>query len=134
MQLLQSPGLVRNLGKQVGHLVLDIEPARRQQVHLDDHVAIVAVGDETSPLFRHGRVSVGCAIGGREDVAFGGMVGVRLAVGDVSFSMRSLAISRQEPQASHADVQVGAVPPHGGADGSTFRTLTARVGMDVTLW
>lgn len=84
MQLLQRPGLLCNLGEKVGHLILNVEPAWRKQVHLDDHVAIVSVSDEASPLFGNGRVGVGYAIGGREGVAFSGMMRVGLAVGDVA--------------------------------------------------
>jgi hypothetical protein len=41
VQLVQLCRLLRNVRKQLGHLVLNIDPARGQEIHLNDRIAIV---------------------------------------------------------------------------------------------
>ena len=109
VHLVEAAGLLGDVGEVLGDLVLDVEPARRQQVHLDDVVAIVLEGiDEPLALL------VAEAIGHGPAVArglLGRVVRVRLAVGDEAVGATSAHGVVQA--GSQVGVQVGAVPPHG---------------------
>ena len=66
---------------------LYVDPARGKKVHLDDCVAVFvgASGHETAGLVGGGcGEAIGAFVGGREAAAFGGVVGVGLAIGDVA--------------------------------------------------
>lgn len=87
MHLIELPRLLCNVGQVLGYLVLDVEPARRQQVHFDDGITVVLEGvDEPLALL------VAEAI-----VAWGllsRMVRVRLAVGDEAVEATSVHACR----------------------------------------
>lgn len=85
VQLVELARLLGNLGEVFGDLVLHVEPARRQQVHLYDSVAVVlegGAGHEALALLGHAP-GVAEAIGGGGAIAslLLGVVRVGLAVG-----------------------------------------------------
>ena len=86
VQLVELACLLGDVGEQLGDLVLDVEPARGQQVHLDDSVAVVVVGSARHEALAllGGAASVAKAIGARPAIArlLLGVVRVGLAVGD----------------------------------------------------
>lgn len=87
VQLIQLSGLLRNLREQVRDFILHVHPARRQQIHLNDHVPIffeaARLGDQSPAFLRlRGRVE---AIGGAQETwLLGGVVREGLAVGYVA--------------------------------------------------
>lgn len=86
VQRVEAARLPGDVGQQLGDVVLHVEPARRQQVHLDDGVAVVVVaaaGHEALALLG-AAPAVREAIGGRRTGArpLRRVVRVRLAVGD----------------------------------------------------
>lgn len=88
VQLVQLCRLLRNVREQLGHLVLNVDPPRGQEIHLNDRIAIVfkAAGVRYEPATLFGlRGGVGEAIG-RPDITWllGWVVRERLAVGDIS--------------------------------------------------
>jgi hypothetical protein len=91
-QVVELAHLGSDVGENGGDLVLGVEPARRQQVHLDDGVSGGVVvegggGDEAAALLGGGGrlgEGIGEGLGGGEAGLLGGVVGVGLAVGDES--------------------------------------------------
>ena len=88
MELVQVGGLFRYPFQQLGHLILDIRPPRREQVHLNDCITVIVIGTcghEPAALFGLGSL-VGEAIGRRPNVSalFGWVVCVGLSVRDVA--------------------------------------------------
>jgi hypothetical protein len=86
VQLVELPRLLRYLGQLFRHLVLDVQPSRGEQVHLNHRVAVVfkgSLGHEAQSLLRH---APAFAIAVRPRAAISrflcGMVRVRLAVGN----------------------------------------------------
>jgi hypothetical protein len=76
MQLVQFRRLLRNIGQVLRNFLLYIDPARRKQIHLNNHVAIffeaARLGDQATTLLRLGRIE---AIGGAAKTGlFGGVV------------------------------------------------------------
>jgi hypothetical protein len=66
VQLLKLPCLRRNVPEILGHFVLDVQPARGQQVHLDHGVPIVLVcagGHEPAALLVAEAIGDGPAVG-----------------------------------------------------------------------
>lgn len=85
VELVQLARLLRNVGEGFGDFVLDIEPARRQQIHLNHSIAVVFVGTRGhEPLALLGHAALAEAIGGKAGIArlLGRVVRVGLAVGD----------------------------------------------------
>ena len=75
----------RDFGEEGGDFVLDVEPAGREEVHLDDGVAVgvILAGHEARALGIGVGIAVIVAVGAVEALPFGGrVVGVGLAVGD----------------------------------------------------
>lgn len=96
MQLVELCGLLRNIGEQVRDFFLDVSPARWQQIHLDDHIAVILeaarLGDQT-PAFLGLRGRVEAIIGrGAESRFLSWVVRERLAVGDVAVWKRQAAL------------------------------------------
>lgn len=100
MQPLELLRLLGDVGQEIRHLVRDVSPARRQQVHLDHRVAVIVVvaAREEAAAVRglvggeeHGSAGGGAeALGAGEIVAtailipMGGMVSVGLPVGEIA--------------------------------------------------
>lgn len=93
VQAFEGLRLARNAGQQVRHLVRYVSPARGQQVHLDDGVAIVVVGAGQQALLVLGgrRRGIGAAEVGKAGTAGAGVTGllrrvvrIGLAIGDVT--------------------------------------------------
>lgn len=86
MQLIQFRGLLCNIGQEFGNLLLYVNPARREQVHFNHHVAIffetARLGDQAAAFLRLRCVE---AIGRTAKAwLFGGVVCEGLAVGDIA--------------------------------------------------
>jgi hypothetical protein len=86
VQLVELAGLLCDVGEVFGDLVLDVEPPRRQQVHLNHGIAVVVVGTSPAyePLLLGRAAAIAKAIGDGAAMALllGRVVRVRLAVGD----------------------------------------------------
>jgi hypothetical protein len=112
MQLVEVASLLGDVGEQLGNLVLDVEPARGQQVHLNDSVAVVVVGSARHEALAllGGAASVAKAIGAGAAIArlLLGVVRVRLAVGDEAVQATS------------------ARPRSGGSCQATYRLVRSR--------
>jgi hypothetical protein len=67
VQSLQLLRLLGHVGQQIRHLVCDVGPARRQQIHLDDRVAVIVV-----VAAREKAATVRGLVGGEEHGGTGG--------------------------------------------------------------
>ena len=83
VQLIELRGLLRDIPQQLGDFFLDIDPARRQEVHFYHHVAIFVRFGDQAPALLWLRWEVE-TIGGSEARFLGWVVGEGLAVGDVA--------------------------------------------------
>jgi hypothetical protein len=86
VQLVELPRLLCDFGQVLGDLVLHVEPARRQEVHFYNGIAVVLEGGNEALALLGDAAAVAKAIGARGAVAslllLLGMVRVRLAVRD----------------------------------------------------
>lgn len=139
VQPLQLLALARHVGQQVRHLIRDVGPARREQVHLDYGVAVIMVvggarGEQAAAVVvgveEDGATSGAAEAVGRGEVcvaaifiAVGRMMGVGLSVGEVAVTGKHygsvwgyfhescrLVVGGNKRQ----HVQIGPVSPHGG--------------------
>jgi hypothetical protein len=117
-QVVEVAHLGGDVGEDGGDLVLRVEPARREQVHLDDGVAGGVIvegggGDEAAALLGGGGglgEGIWEGLWGGEAGFLGGVVGVGLAVGDEAGGLASVWLG------DWSCLQVGTVAPH--PDGS----------------
>lgn len=114
MQLVELARLFRYLRQVLGDLVLHVEPARRQQVHLNHRIAVVFVGTrrhEPLPLLGHAP-AVAEAIGAGPAIArlLLRVVRVGLAVGYEAIQLRQ----RGQASVVACCLQIRAIPPHAG--------------------
>lgn len=142
VEALEGLRLARDVRQQVRHLVRYVGPARGQQVHLDDGVAIVVVGAGQQALLvlRGRRRGIGAAEVGKTGTAGAGVTGllrrvvrIGLAIGDVTvvegsvskvfrkaigkaffFLLKAKARQGSRGERAQLVLQIGAVSPHGG--------------------
>lgn len=140
VQLVQAFCLLCDVLQPLRHLVLNVQPARRQHVHLDDGIAVVVVvegGHEPAALVGEGGI-VGIAIRGAavEGFSLGRVVRVGLAVGYEAGN--EVSMDGRGAGKLGCNGQVGAVAPHGlgggGGREGLNRQRVQRIAVSGGIW